>query len=264
LKIDLFDLLTKPAPKPSWLVTDLLTRGSLVALCGVAGAGKSVFSYTLATAIASGLPFLGRDVTKGRVLYFDEENGPADLRPYLYRAWAGHGSPDPRHLAVNLHVENFTLSSRPDAWGATMYDLARAIKPALIIIDTATPACHIEDENDNGEAAAAAAKIRLAQSAAGPDCTTIILKHLRIDAQSGKADMRGAKFWKGTVDAIWYLRRSAGRPRRDGLVNTFLEPEKVRAFGLTNTLVITPRPEGKGIALDSRIHVPKQVSEDEE
>ena len=263
MKVNLFELLTAPPPKPAWLIPDLMTRGSLVALCGVAGAGKSVISYTLATAIASGSPFLGRAATQGRVLYFDEENGLPDLRPYLYRAWAGHGSPDPAKLATNLHVENFTLSGRPDAWGAVMYDLARAIRPSLIIIDTATPACHIKDENDNGEAAAAAAKIRLAQAAAGPDCTTLILKHLRVDPTTGKADMRGAKFWKGTVDAIWYLTRMQGRPLRNGLSRTALDPEKVRAFGLQRGLIITPQMVGDGLALEARERANKDSDEND-
>lgn len=126
---------------------------------------------------------------------------------------------------------------------------AEAFKPDLIIVDTATPACHILNENDNSEASIAAQQIRQAQDASGHHCAALILKHLRVDQHTGSVDVRGAKHWKGAVDAIWYHLFRPGRPRGDGWRNTHIRPEKTRAYGLKDELLITPEPKPNIIRL---------------
>lgn len=211
----------------------------MILVAGVAGIGKSLTCYTLANALASGTPWLDDSRTPRRVLYCDEENGRADLMAYARWTWRGLGSPARDLLEANLRIESRTLSGS-SAWGLTMQQLCGEFRPHLLILDTTTPACHIKDENDNAEAAAACQQIRVAMDTAGPDCGALLLKHLRIDPATHYADVRGAKHWKGAVDAIWYHTFSPGRPRSDGWRNTRIRPEKVRAFGLHETLKIKP------------------------
>lgn len=233
-------IFTDTEPSPDWLVPNLIHKGNLILLCGLAGIGKSFFNYALANALATGSTFIdGRAMPLSKVLYFDDENGRADLAAYARWTWRGMGSPPRALLRSNLRIESRTLSGSND-WGGTLLARAEKLRPDLIIIDTATPACHILNENDNAEAALVTQKIRLAQDAAGPQCAAIILKHLRIDPTTGAADVRGAKHWKGAVDAIWYHLASRGRPRRDGWRNTVIRPEKSRAYGLRDTLKIRP------------------------
>ena len=107
----LSEIVTTPSPPPDWLVPDLLHRGTMVILAGDAGIGKTTLSYTLAVAKATGQPFLGRPVTPGRVLYFDEENSEPDFEEYLRWVWRGLGRPTPSLLDENLRMERFRLAA---------------------------------------------------------------------------------------------------------------------------------------------------------
>jgi hypothetical protein len=209
--------------------------------------GKSYLAYNMAIATACGIPILGRQVAPGKVLYVDEENSPADMRSYLYWAWGALGRPSIDTLCENLHILHFQLSCDPLGWSQRIYTACYTFQPTFIIIDTVTPACHIKDENDNGEAAIAAQKLRQAQHTS-PGSTMLLLKHLR-QTPDGHTDVRGAKYWKGTVDAILYHKKSRGKPRADGLCKTIIEPEKARAYGLRHSIEINPERISEGISL---------------
>ena len=251
---DLSILLSGPPPQPDWLIPGLIPKASMIALCGLAGVGKSVFGYTLAVAMAAGLPFLGRQTTPARTLYMDEENGRRERRAYIYRAWVGLGRPSVPAIVDNMIVHGFALSTSQFPWDAQLRILTQEAKPDLIVIDTATPACHIQDENSNSEASMAAQKLRGVMNLAGPDCSMIVMKHLRVDHKTGHVDVRGAKFWKGTVDAILYHRKPVGRPRKDGYHRSYIRPEKVRAFGLRTEIIIDARQieDGNGCVLEGK------------
>jgi len=48
-------------------------------LVGDSGLGKSPLVYQLGISVATGVPFLGRETRKGRVVIADNENGPEDM-----------------------------------------------------------------------------------------------------------------------------------------------------------------------------------------
>lgn len=233
-------IFTDIEPEPDWLIKDTVHKGNLILLAGLAGIGKSLFSYSLANSLATATHFLnGAASPQYRILYCDEENGLADLSAYARWTWRGFGSPGRDVLDKNLRIEARTLSGS-NAWHVTLRQLCGEFKPHLLILDTATPACHIQDENDNAEAAAACQKIRLAMDESGPECAGIVLKHLRLDPTSGRMEVRGAKHWKGAVDAIWYHLYCPGPKRADGWRNTHIRPEKSRAYGLHDDILIKP------------------------
>lgn len=159
-------------------------------------------------------------------------------------------------LCDNLHIMQFQLSCDPLGWSQRLYNACYTTQPILTIIDTVTPACHIKNENDNGEAAVAGQKLRQAQHAS-PGSTMLLLKHLR-QQEDGSVDVRGAKYWKGTVDAILYHKRTRGHPRADGLAKTIIEPEKSRAHGLKHSIEIDPSRIVDGIVLTARDLEPKK------
>jgi RecA-family ATPase len=252
---DLSELLQSPEIDPPWLVPGLLCEGTMVLLAGAPGAGKSFLSYTLSMSLAVGWPFLGRDIsTPRKVLYFDEENAWPDQREYLRWAWRGMGKPDIALMAQNLRVESFSLATAGTNWPLFMIATAKVFRPDLIVVDTATPACQIKEENDNGEASLAIRRLRAAREVAGPQCAMLILKHAKLDSDQGKMIVRGAKAWVGETDATWMHGVTEGRPREDGLRNTNIRPEKVRAFGLRSALYLQPRWVGpdnaRGIELE--------------
>ena len=244
-QLDLATILNTPDDPPRWLLHGVIGQGQMVILAGEPGVGKSVLSYTLALAVgAGGLPFLGRATSAGPVMYFDEENSLPDVKQYIRWAWRGLGGPDAARVKVG--IEHFSLAVQGARRYEYMVERAGAVKPALIIIDTVTPACHIKDENDNAEASRAIAALRRVRTVAGPDCTMLLLKHARIphrDAtqeDGARASIRGAKTWLGELDCVLYHVASPGRPTRDGLRGSRIVPDKVRAFGLRHSINIHP------------------------
>ena len=244
------ELLTGSEPPVDWLVQDFIPRGSLIALAGEPGAGKSLLMYTISVALASGSKFLGWPATAPkRVLYFDQENSKADCTQYLRWAWNGLDRPDPRLLDANLAFAHIVLGG--SGWGSKAEQYVRETRPELIVIDTTTPACNVEDENDNAEATRAIQQIRRFHALTSPNPAIVALKHAKVRSEGGGHTLRGAKAWEGMVDSIIYHTKARGKRRADGLRATKLSPAKTRAFGLRTDLIIDPMwtPDRSGLIL---------------
>ena len=66
-----------------WTIDELLSVGGFSIIAGPPKAGKSTLIRQLAKSVINGDPFLGRDVTKGKVLYFSfEEQGKIVLNQF--------------------------------------------------------------------------------------------------------------------------------------------------------------------------------------
>jgi len=61
------------------LIAGLIPARSLGIVVGDSGVGKSPLLYQAAICVSSGIPFLGRAVLSGPVLYLDFENGLGDV-----------------------------------------------------------------------------------------------------------------------------------------------------------------------------------------
>lgn len=229
--------------EPNWIVEGMVPAGTIVLIAGDAGVGKSVMNLSEALHIALGRPFLGHATRQQRVLYFDEENSRPDVLAYLQQLWIGMDYPDPGLIAETCHVEHFSLGRRD--WPHVLEQMAREYRPGIIYLDTATSALHVLDENDNAEAQHALQEIRRIMAATGYPAVKI-LKHAKFQTGGGhggpqiRRTIRGAKAWLGAVDQVLYHIRRQGRPRKDGLNNTLLIPDKSRAFGLKRNILITP------------------------
>lgn len=242
------DILSGEEKPPDWLVPDLFSQGSLVCLAGEAGAGKSLISYMMALAIATGQPmFDGLFKCEGpkRVLYFDEENSRQDRDKYLRRAYLGLLAQGHDVDLLGLH-DNFWPTHhellQAEMWQERSEELIMDLKPHVIIFDTATPAFAIEEENDNSEAQRVIKDVRALMALTDPVATAIILKHAKLMmGKGGRRTMRGAKAWHSASDGVLFQVKAQGRPRKDGLSLTRLEPDKVRAYGLSSTVYITPQ-----------------------
>lgn len=256
MSLDLTTILTKQDPEPAYIVNGLLYQGQMITIAGEPGVGKSFLMYTLSMCLAAEMPFLGLPTVYGPVLYFDEENGGQDLTQYLRWAWRGLRCPAVEKLKDKLFIEHFSLGKEGKKRYEYMAKVAAAIKPLLIVVDTATPACGIEDENDNAQASRAIAGLRVVKGAAGLQAAMVVLKHAKLDDMGTSRTIRGAKAWLGALDGVIFHSTSPGQPRRDGLRNSRLIPDKVRAFGLRDVIKIVPSWTGqnneKGISLSMR------------
>jgi RecA-family ATPase len=237
-------------PIVNWVLPGFIPEGVLFALAGSPGCGKSTLMYIIGLALAAGVPILGMTPRKPtRILYFDDENSGPDRIQYERWAWHGLGCPSLDILAKNFWCCPFKLGGHD--WEEKAEEEILSKKPNLFVIDTTTPACHIEDENDNGEASRVIQKIRQLMGLTIPPATAIALKHARIREDGGGYTLRGAKAWEGALDSVVYLTKGKGRPRKDGLSTTTLTPSKTRAFGLRAPIHISPQwtEDKKGITL---------------
>jgi hypothetical protein len=111
--------------RAQFLVDGLLPAKSIAIAAGDSTIGKSPLMYQLGVCIAAGVPFLGRSIEQGRVLYLDLENTLHDsktIRDALVR-----------FLGLSAPPEDFLVSIEP------RHDLERLIaevKPRLVIIDS--------------------------------------------------------------------------------------------------------------------------------
>ena len=250
------DLLDGTISPVSWLIPDFIAAGSLVTLGGEPGAGKSYLSYSISLALTTSTPLLGWTIDRPRrILYIDQENSRADCIEYFRWAWRALGCPDPTLVTQNLTFVHFGLPAA--AWAQQLAVYATAVKPDLIILDTTTPTCAIQDENDNGEASRAIMALRNIQALVHPAPAILALKHARVNSKAEAGErrytLRGAKAWEGQADSVIFQIRAQGHPRTDGLTNTRLEPAKTRAFGLRQTIHIEPQwlPNRAGIYLST-------------
>jgi hypothetical protein len=244
------EILTGEEVPPTWLVKDLFLQGTLVALAGTPGAGKSYLSYTVGLAVASGLSALSGLVPAGdprTVVYFDEENSRQDRDKYLRRSWKGlvHGRSEDEVWEAIDHLQDHFWPVHYHLGGEDWFDRAvewvTFAQPHLMIFETATPAFAIHDENDNAEATQSIRQLQSLMKLTTPTATCIILKHAKLDVgQNGQRSMRGAKAWMSAADQTMFQVKAVGRPLASGLRLTRLEPDKVRAYGLPQPVFITP------------------------
>ena len=94
---DLRDLLENAEPPPrEMIVPGRLPVGAVAALYGAPGVGKSLLSQLLASAVASGKPFLGLDTVQCKVLavYCEDDGGELHRRQNSINAGLGIGMRD--------------------------------------------------------------------------------------------------------------------------------------------------------------------------
>lgn len=193
------ELNEEPAPA-KYLVDGLIEEELVAVLTGMGAVGKSLLSMQLAGCVATGLPFLGRPVQEGPVLYLSIEERRRKFHQRLHQMMYGlldihlknGGERETFQLIrekLAYYLTNKTLEDIPTA--LTLKEnmkftkhLARfreIVKPKLIVLDPLV--YFLDDENDNGEAKEAYNYL-LRELAV--DGTTVLLNH-----HVGKAAMNG-------------------------------------------------------------------------
>ena len=119
-------LCAQEGQKP-FVVEGLISIGSIGIVVGDSGLGKSPLIYQLGLCVAAGMPWLGMQTCRGKVLYLDYENGASGSKSLRDSCM--------EHLQLQECPEDFLYSQDV----LTFSDLTRAIekvKPMLVIIDT--------------------------------------------------------------------------------------------------------------------------------
>jgi len=145
---DVFPLLSPSEladlPAPSFLLDPFVPRGGLSVLYGPSGIGKSFVALDWSLCVANGLPWYGRAVEGGRVVYIAAE-GVAGLNQRV-EAWSkarGH-TPDDR-LCFLPEVVNLLDRAQVEKAERTLAQLPEP--PVLIVVDTMARMMVGGDEN---------------------------------------------------------------------------------------------------------------------
>ena|SRR5437867_3893874 len=160
-----------------YIIDGLIPQQGISIAVGDSGLGKSPFQYQAGICVAAGVPFLGRMVHRGRVLYIDYENGLAQVDGLVSRITSC--------LGLREAPSDFRIWNANDGNGT--FDLAavcREFKPTWVIIDPIS-GMYPGIERDNPTAAAAFQNFRKLMSE--HRCSITITHHLRKPSEDSRA-----------------------------------------------------------------------------
>ena len=185
-----------------YLLDGLIVENSATILASDPGAGKSMWAFGLAFSIATGEPFLGREVKPGKVLYFDYEM-PGNMLRWRLGAFA-------RGIGLDINtVDNFRI--RPFATNvlsteAGINDLAArvgAFKPNLIVFDTMRRAMGELKESTSDDMSKIFQANNYIKARTGHDFSVLYLHHtVKNPEAKGLERLRGSGDLAGQVDLV--------------------------------------------------------------
>lgn len=184
---------------PEYLVDDLLPEQALVMLWAPPDSYKSFVALDWCASVATGRPWLGREVQRAPVLYVAGE-GAGGLRKRV-KAWkvARKAScPD-----LHLSTAGTDLHDDENRAGLLAYVLEHGIK--LVVMDTLTatfPGLRENDAEDMGTLIAQVAALRDETGA-----TVVIVHHSRKDGST----YRGSSALLGGMDVVLEVKRTGER-----------------------------------------------------
>lgn len=176
---------------PGYLVKGLLQRRSYAEMFGAPGAGKTFTALDVAYCVAAGLPWMGRKVHAGLVLYLAYEGvGGMVKRAQALRQKYGQAD-------VPLYVVGASYNLREPAGrrdlAATLAELPQ--KPVLIVLDTLARALMGGDENSAQDVGAFNTAVGALIDATG--ACVMILHH---SGKNKNAGARGSSALLGAID----------------------------------------------------------------
>ncbi len=182
-------------PQPSPLIEDTVDARTVAVLSGRRGRGKSLLALDWALCLATGKAWQGRAVAAGPVLWIAAEGayGMHQRVTAWEYAWQHDVAPD-RFVTlpevVNLH----------DGTGVgELVDVAREMRPALVVVDTWARCTVGGKENDNSDATQATGRLEALRHLG---VTTLLVAHT--DAEDTKT--RGATALEDNVDTVYRLK----------------------------------------------------------
>ncbi len=178
-------------PQPEPLVTDTLDRATIALLAGYHGTGKSFIALSLACAVATGQPWLGRPTHQGRVLYIASE-GAEGLHGRISAWETAWRTPV---AALDVLPQPWPLGSERSA-DALAY-AAQAAPYSLVVVDTLARCSVGLDENsarDMGQVIEGADRVRRASRA-----TVLLVHHTGKD----RTTVRGSSALEAAADTVY-------------------------------------------------------------
>lgn len=191
---------------PEFLVEDILPLRGLATIYGPPGSAKTFLALDVAMCVAGGLPFFGKSVSQGGVVYIAAEAG-AGLKKRVIAARAEKAIPDSAPFAMISLAP--ALGPKKSEVAALVADI-KAEWPddtpiRLVVIDTLARTLPGADENSAADMGAFVANA--ATIAAAFNCLVLVVHHSGKDAERG---MRGSSNLNGATDAEWQISSADG------------------------------------------------------
>jgi hypothetical protein len=187
-------------PPVRFMLANRLVRGGITALYAPPKCGKSFAAVDLALEAALGGSFWGEMFGEPLTVLYIAAERAADTRDRVEAACKRRGIPFPASLHL-LAKNDGPPKADNLAHLAGLQELAREMKPHLVIFDTyARMSSH--DQNRENETDAVAEYFRSIVQAAGSDSAGLIIHHQGKDASKG---LRGSTALLGAVDAVWRI-----------------------------------------------------------
>lgn len=198
-------------PRRDWVIQDWLPRGTVTALYGQGGVGKSLLAQQLATAVAGGKQWLGAAGAQGLVMgLFCEDDRNELWRRQL--ALCRHYDTDLDRLLSFLELdarmgkENVLASEYQRAIAFTPFmehieQLAVERMPLVLIVDNIA---QVFAGNENDRAMATQFVNRLARIAINAKCAVLLLGH---PSKLTGSEYSGSTGWDAAVRSRWLLER---------------------------------------------------------
>lgn len=175
-------------PSVKWRIKGILPDNDLTLAYGGSGDGKTFVILDMALAIARGVQWNGRRVTKGRVVYVCAEGAggfTSRIKAYVARENINLGN-----VSENFGIIPATPNFRTTADVKLVADKIKDFgKTHLIVIDTLAQVTAGADENTGKDMSIVLSNAKMLNDLTG---ATVLLIH-----HSGKDTARGARGWSG-------------------------------------------------------------------
>lgn len=198
--------LEEQQPEHRWLVEQLWGEQAVGIIGGEPKCGKSFLALTLAVAVASGRPCLGRFSVKGKgkVLVFPAEDSLQVVKRRLEGIASSQGLSLARLPLFAITAPVLKLDTQSDQ--QRLRETVARLKPTLLILDPFVR-LHSIDENASSEVAALLDYLRKLQRSFG--VAVALVHHARKGARTARAGqaLRGSSEFHAWGDSNLYLRR---------------------------------------------------------
>lgn len=189
---------------PDYHLDGIAQAGFLYALTAGTGTGKTAVLLALTASTALGTALCGRDVRKGRVVYFAGEN-PDDVR-MRWLAMAHHAGFDPADVDVHFIAGTFSI---PAAVARIGLDVERLGGADMIVVDTSAAYFQGEDENGNTALGKHARDLRQLCTLSGKPAVFVAC-HPTKNADPANLQPRGGGAFIAEIDGNLTLTKDAG------------------------------------------------------
>jgi hypothetical protein len=195
--------LAAPAAEARWLIEDIWPLEGCGIIGGEPKAKKSWVVLEVALSVATGTDFLGREVHRGAVILFDEENKRDELKKRIARLLAAHEIQ--AESLKDLYIADQALLRLDDQESMEeLEELVGRVKPTLLVLDPLVR-LHQGDENDAAHVSAMLSGLRRLQI--HHRCAVMLVHHLGKQTESKRAmgqRLRGSSDFHGWIDAGVY------------------------------------------------------------